>query len=54
VLHEVLHCVGPQAYAPQDDVVTVWQVPVPLQVRGGVYVVPLHESGTHCTPLAYL
>jgi hypothetical protein len=42
----------PQVYAPQDVFVTVWQVPVPLQVRAGVNVEPLQLAATHVVPTA--
>jgi hypothetical protein len=32
---------------------TVWHVPLPLQVRAGVNVDPLHDGATHCVPAAY-
>jgi hypothetical protein len=35
------------------DVVTVWQVPVPLQVRAGVKVVPEHDAATQVVPEMY-
>jgi hypothetical protein len=38
---------------PQDDCVTVWQVPVPLQVRAGVKVAPAQLAATQTVPLAY-
>jgi hypothetical protein len=34
---------------PDDD--TVWQVPVPLQVRAGVNVDPEQVAATHTVPL---
>jgi hypothetical protein len=33
--------------------VTVWQVPVPLQVRAGVNVVPEQVEATQVAPTAY-
>ena len=42
----------PQVYAPQDVFVTVWQVPVPLQVRAAVNVEPLQLAATHVVPTA--
>jgi hypothetical protein len=41
----------PHANGLQLDDVTVWQVPVPLHVRAGVNVDPLHADATHCVPL---
>jgi len=38
---------------PHDDVVVVWQVPVPLQVRAGVNVAPVQLAATQVVPLAY-
>ena len=32
---------------------TVWQVPVPLQVRAGVNVDPAHEAATQVVPAMY-
>jgi hypothetical protein len=34
----------------QFDVVTVWQVPVPLHVRAGVAVVPEQVAATQVVP----
>jgi hypothetical protein len=34
--HDVLHEVAPQTYGTQDVLLTVWQLPDPLQVRAGV------------------
>ena len=42
----------PQVYAPQDVFVTVWQVPVPLQVRAGVSVEPVQLDATQVVPAA--
>jgi hypothetical protein len=33
--------------------VAVWQVPVPLQVRAGVTVDPVHIAAAHCAPAPY-
>jgi hypothetical protein len=49
----VLHAPVPQAYGAQIDEVTVWQVPVPLQVRAGVNVDPLQAAATQVVPAAY-
>ena len=35
------------------DVDTVWQVPLPLQVRAGVKVVPEHAAPTQVVPVTY-
>jgi hypothetical protein len=54
--HEVLQTPAtpaPHAYGAQDDDVTVWHVPVPLQVRAGVKVVPEQLAAAHCVPAAY-
>jgi hypothetical protein len=51
-VHDVLQTLVPHAYAPHDDVVTDWQVPVPLQVRGGVNVEPAQLAATQVVPLA--
>jgi hypothetical protein len=37
---------------PHDDAVVVWQVPVPLHVRAGVYVAPEQVCATQIVPLA--
>jgi len=42
----------PQVYAPQDVLDTVWQVPVPLQVRAGVNVEPVQLGATQVDPIA--
>ena len=42
----------PQVYAPQEVLVTVWQVPVPLQVRVGVSVEPVQLEATQVVPAA--
>jgi len=42
----------PHMYAPQDVFVTVWQVPVPLQVRAGVNVEPVQLGATQVDPIA--
>ena len=39
---------------PHDWVVVIWQVPVPLHVRGGVYVDPAQLCCTQTVPLAYI
>jgi hypothetical protein len=44
--------VVPQVYAPHDVLVTVWQVPVPLQVRVGVSVEPVQLDATQVVPAA--
>ena len=51
-VQDVLQTLAPQTYVPHEDVVVVWQVPVPLHVRGGVYVEPAQLSGTQTVPLA--
>ena len=48
----VLQAPVPQANGAQLDDVAVWQVPVPLQVRAGVKVVPEQAAATHCEPAA--
>ena len=52
VEHVILQTPVPQAYGAQLDVVTVWQVPVPLQVRAGVSVEPVQVAATHWIPAA--
>ena len=52
-VHDVLQTLAPQTYVPHEEVVVVWHVPVPLQVRGGVYVEPAQLSATQTVPLAY-
>jgi hypothetical protein len=52
-VQDVLQRLLPHAYAPHDDVVVVWQVPVPLQVRAGVNVDPVQLAATQVVPLAY-
>ena len=42
----------PQVYAPQDVLDTVWQVPVPLQLRAGVNVEPVQLGATQVDPIA--
>jgi len=51
--HVVLHAPVPQAYGAQLDVVAAWQVPVPLQLRAFVNVVPVHVAAAHCVPALY-
>jgi hypothetical protein len=46
-MHDVLHDVAPQTYGAQDVVIAALQVPVPLQVRGPVYVVPVQLGTAH-------
>jgi hypothetical protein len=46
----VLHAPVPQANGSHADVVAAWQVPVPLQVRAEVSVVPVQLGPAHCTP----
>ena len=53
VEHVVLHAPVPQAYGAQLDVVAAWQVPVPLQLRAFVNVVPVHVAAAHCVPALY-
>jgi hypothetical protein len=45
--------VGLQLYAPHEIGVVVWQVPVPLQVRAGVNVVPEQVAAAHWVPAPY-
>jgi hypothetical protein len=49
----VLHALVPHTKGSHIDVVTVWQVPVPLQVRAGVSVDPVQLAATHTVPVAY-
>jgi hypothetical protein len=42
----------PQVYAPHDVFVTVWQVPVPLQVRAGVERGAVQLDATQVVPVA--
>src|SRR5262245_17879890 len=44
---------GPQLKAPQETCVAAWQVPVPLQVRSGVYVAALQVAPAQTVPLRY-
>jgi hypothetical protein len=53
VEHVILHAPEPHAYGAQVDEVTVWQVPVPLQVRAGVKVDPVQVAATQVVPAAY-
>ena len=53
-VHIVRHAVPPQAYTPQDEVVTARQVPAPLQTRAGVYVPALHDSVAQVMPTPQL
>jgi hypothetical protein len=39
-------------YAPHDVLVTVWQVPVPLQVRRRRDVEPVQLAATQVVPVA--
>jgi hypothetical protein len=43
----------PHAKGAQLEEVTVWQVPVPLHVRAGVTVEPVHVAAAHCAPAPY-
>jgi len=52
--HVLLHDVAPHAYRPHEAVLTFWQAPAPLQTRAGVYVEPLHDSGTQVMPVPHL
>jgi hypothetical protein len=52
-VHDVLQTFVPQLYVPHDDGVVVWQVPVPLQVRGDVNVVPVQVEAAQVLPSAY-
>jgi hypothetical protein len=47
-LHVVLHAVAPQAYAPQECVVTAGHEPVPAQLAATVSTPLLHEALRHC------
>ena len=49
----VLHAPVPHAYGSQAEVVTVWHVPVPLQLRAGVNVDPVQLAATQVVPVAY-
>ena len=51
--HDVLHDRGPQTYGAHDVVVGALQVPVPLQVRGLVKVVPVQVGAAHWVAAAY-
>lgn len=53
VVHAILHSVSPHVYTPHDCGVVAWQVPVPLQVRGGVNVAPVQLAGAQAVPLGY-
>jgi hypothetical protein len=48
----VLHAPVPQTNGSQAEVDTVWQVPVPLQVRAGVSVEPVQLAATQLVPAA--
>jgi hypothetical protein len=52
-VHPTLQALVSQTYAPHDCGVVGWQVPVPLQVRAGVYVAPVQLAGAQAVPLAY-
>jgi hypothetical protein len=52
-VHDVLQDVAPHANALHEVGVTVWQTPAPSQVRAGVYVDPLQDSGTQVVPEVY-
>ena len=53
VVQVVLQALVPHANGSQADVLTVWQVPVPLQVRVGENVDPVQLAATQVVPLAY-
>jgi hypothetical protein len=44
---------APHTYGSHDDADVVWQVPVPLQVRAGVNVDPVHMAPAQVVPAAY-
>jgi hypothetical protein len=44
----VLHAVAPQAYAPQDCVVTAGHDPVPAQLAATVAIPFVHDGARHC------
>jgi hypothetical protein len=50
VAQVVLQAAVPHAKGAQLDDVAVWQMPVPLQVRAGVNVVPVQVAPAHCVP----
>ena len=50
VVQVVLHAPVAAGVGRAADVVAVWQVPVPLQVRAGVNVVPVQVAAAHCVP----
>jgi hypothetical protein len=49
----VLQADVPHANGSHAELVAVWQVPVPLQVRVGVNVDPVQAAATQAVPLAY-
>ena len=53
VVQVVLHAVVPHTNGEQFAVDTVWQVPVPLQVRAGVAVDPVQVAATQVVPATY-
>ena len=54
VVHVVRHAAPvPQVNGSHDDSDVVWQVPVPLHVRAGENVEPVHDAPTHTVPAAY-
>jgi hypothetical protein len=53
VVQVVLHAPVPQANGSHAELVAVWQVPVPLQVRVGVKVDPVQAAATQVVPAAY-
>jgi hypothetical protein len=46
-LHDVLHAVVPQTYAPQLDVVPAVHAPPPLQTAAVVWLPALHVADVH-------
>jgi len=52
-VHDVRQAPVPQLYAPHEIGAVVWQVPVPLHVRAGVTVEPVHVAATQVVPAAY-
>ena len=51
-VHVVLQAPVPQVNGSHIDVVAVWQVPVPLQVREDVSVEPVQVAATQVVPAA--
>ena len=53
VVQVVLHAPVPHTNGSQLEVVAVWQVPVPLQVRADVSVTPVQLAAAHWVPETY-